>query len=296
MRTLVIALALIALAAPLRAQESELEKITGETCNVSETDHFRVDTHQDTAWNASLASKCEQGYAWFYTALGLPADTPVWKDKCRVYGCDSKAAWGKYIDSLGGSDRDKDLKKMLAHTRRRGSRPHASACFENSQSIDAFEMALIHNVGHDLLCAWHKNEKPPIWIDEGFASLFEMKVLERTGSYCIGGGTAANDPNKNWKQGSEWPGLLKEAAKAHKDADFAVMRKKKEWSSITHEERAKAYSLVAYMVETDAKKFVEFVNGLKDGKQDDTALGDAWGGLTFEKLEKDWREWVLKNG
>ncbi len=291
-----VALLAFAIALPVSAQESELSKITGESCNPASTDHFIVDTWLDTADNEALGAKCEEGYAHFLKLFSLPDDHPLWKEKCRAFGCKTRAAWVKYIDSTKAEEKYKDLRKRLAHTRTRGSKPVGASCFEAvNDNKTSFDQGILHNVGHLMLHSVYKNEKTPVWLDEGFASYIEMQVIKEVGTYCIGLGTTVQDPKKDWKKANNWPMLLREAAQWKKDADFALMRKKKEFNDITHEERAKAYSIVTFMIEKDSAAFAKYIQGLKEGKGEDQALGDGYGGLTFEKLEKEWRQWVAKS-
>lgn len=277
------------------AQESELQKITGETCNPFQSDHFIVDTFLETADNEAIAGKCEEAYALFFKTFSLAEGATLWKDRMRAYGCKTRAAWAKYVDTRKMDDRNKEFTKRLAHTKTRGARPAGASCYEAvNDNRSSFEKGILHNTGHLMLHSVFKNEKSPVWLDEGFASWIEMQVCKECGTYCIAQGTTTSDPKKDWKTAANWPVLLKEAAQWKKDADFALMRKKKDYVEISHEERAKAYSIVSFMIEKDAAAFAKFVQALKEAKSDDQALGDAYDKLTFEKLEREWRQWVAK--
>ncbi len=309
MRHALAVLACLAFAALAGAQESELAKITGETCTVLETTHFRMDTFMDAAGNQALAEKCEKAYEILGKVFPIP-ETGLWRSRCRVFGCQSEDAWFKLNDTFKGDQQTKELRKRLAHTRQRGKSPIAAACMDHIPlGQSGFDQAILHNVGHVAIWAAMKEAKPPMWIDEGFASWLEMATTGHAFEYCVGKGTSAVDPKKDWKNGDLWIILLKEGAQWKKDVPLDPLRKKKDFNDMSHEERAKAWSIVDFLIATDAAKFAKFILALKDKVQPKTESGSAEYGpgadeqalceaydpkWSFAAVEREWRSWIAK--
>ncbi|MCZ6572008.1 MAG: hypothetical protein O7C98_02455 [Planctomycetota bacterium] len=150
---------------------------------------------------------------------------------------------------------------------------------------------------------------PTWWLNEGIAYYFEKRITGKIHTFSAdvgGGGYTSGDiegDRKNpWLDTDNWPGQLAGLVQKRRDPQLQKMKGKDIFSDsnrLTAQELAKAWSVVTYLIHSDAKKFEAFVRDAKQGPGDTAVERETasvikhYGG--YDKVEKGWRKYVGNN-
>ncbi len=174
--------------------------------------------------------------------------------------------------------------------------------------VNGLKNNVAHEIGHMLIYRHDFNYNfSPVWLTEGFGSWLEGKVLGLTNCYCSSGGygdhAAALEKMSNLEW-AKWKAGLKASVKARQDKNLSQIIPM-QLSDMSTAEVGKAWSVVDYMVSTDAAKFTKWLSLVKKhwpqppkyewypakGEAQKKALQEAWG-IDINALDDAWRTYV----
>lgn len=148
---------------------------------------------------------------------------------------------------------------------------------------------------------------PTWWLLEGLAYYLEKRVtggVQTFNTSVGGGGYADAGPRENnkgdpWLDGAKWPQLLLSMVQQGRDPPLDAIRGKDLYSErnrLATPELAKAWSVVTWLVEEDARKFAAFFTDAKAGEGADALEREVAAVLrhygSYEKLDHGWRAYV----
>jgi hypothetical protein len=160
----------------------------------------------------------------------------------------------------------------------------------------------LHNVGLVLLTRYRFNYRfPSAWLSEGFAYHLELETLGYSESFTIGrssvagtgeaGGGTTEGERPAWSESGKWPAALQQLVTAGTDPPLRRLAEMTQ-DQMGYEELVKSWSVVTFLVQWDAARFKQFVDGSK--KRDaveEEALQAAYG-ADFREVDRKWRAWV----
>ena len=127
------------------------------------------------------------------------------------------------------------------------------------------------------------NRRSPFWLSEGFAAYSDYIVHKTNRWYTVYDALRAPTPG-DWMQ---------EARRLSRDG------KLRRWSSLLKRDLqdfipanySQAMTMVAFLLESESHKFLEFVRQLGVGEQQQTALEEAYH-LSIDELEQRGKRWL----
>jgi hypothetical protein len=139
-------------------------------------------------------------------------------------------------------------------------------------------------IAHQILEAWTGYFNFPLWIEEGVCLYLGVKV-DNDASICIGEGTRPVDGKEDsrWYDTKKWPNLLIKEVENNKDTPLKILDKRKEPIEKGLEDPSKRQW-------TNLGKLIYILRN----KSIEESLAAVYNGLTIEKLDAEWKEWILK--
>jgi len=291
--------------------ESELSEIIGETISPTVSKHFRLESTLPVKDTDAFLNDAEVCFHLFEEIMGIPDGTPIWGAPCRLWVAKNDAQYKIIIESLYDKERDAETIRdyLAAVCFRRTAAPYPfMVCGRAYQrSHKPTTPKLTHMIAHQMLYAWVGYFELPVWIEEGACLYLGVKVNDDN-TICLGKDTMSvgGNENRDWYDTKKWPDLLIKDVGNKKDTPLQTLAKRTDTNSIKPSEKAKIYSVISFLIRE--KEPIE--NSLDDpskrrrtnlgklifvlrNKPVEESLAAVYNGLTIEKLDAEWREWIL---
>jgi hypothetical protein len=253
----------------------KVREVMGGGIELVETDHFLIHTDWPMRDRDMLPGVFESMYTALCAEFDCDPKEDVFLAKCPVFCFSSKGRFWKFARTFDGfAD-----KEAIGYTRsiESSGHVHMALCLGGRRpgDFDRFAYTLVHEGTHAFMHRFHNNRLIPHWVNEGYAELMAEAVL---GDKCAAGEKA--DLLARQYARFDWPlgDLLRRAG------------------PIEVHEYPLAASVVTYLHTRGRERFAGFIRGLKEGHDLPRALADHYAGMTVERLEAEWRQWVLPRG
>lgn len=250
---------------------AKVREAMGGKIELVETDHFLIHTDWPARDRQMLPGLFESMYTALCGEFDCDPKGDVFLAKCPVFCFASKGRFWKFAREFDGfAD-----KEAIGYTRSivESGHVHMALCLGGRRpgDFDRFAYTLVHEGTHAFMHRFHSNRLIPHWVNEGYAELMAEQVL---GDRCPAGEKADLLARQyvrfNWPLGE----LLLRAG------------------PIEVHEYPLAASVITYLHAQGRDRFAGFIRGLKEGHDLPRALADHYAGMTLQRLEAQWREWV----
>jgi len=263
----------------VRGQLARLEKIRQElqlTLVTSESDHFIVFSDLDTQVRRAILTWLEDVRTKLSERLGLDAKARLWDGKCLVLVFAKQEYLVKYARSFDNYETQRPRGYFVLESRTaKGPRlVHIAAYQPVPGGNEALQEVLVHETTHAIVELYRKSTHLPLWIHEGLAEYM----------------TTVLNPALRMKKGAEAVRIA--GAVPYKSIRDLFVSK---FNATNLAAYSLSVTLVDYLQSVDASGVMKMVSAIKDGVDAETALGQAYPGLTYEELEKRWQRYVLRN-
>ena len=241
------------------------------TMHLVETAHFLMFSAWNSSNDAALARVCEQMYESLRKQFNLAPSETVWIGKCPVYLFWETAHFRRFIEEVDQiAERDKSAARSDGYhaTQGRFSYIVINGVRDFGASHEAattrFYEVLVHEGTHAFMNRYLSNRPLPRWVEEGLADFMAAQVVPNcraTRKHVEGARLALREPQT--------------AARLFDKTD------------LTSADYGLAQSAVRFLIQIDARAFIEFVAALKRGESDRLALAEALG-FSREQMLRDW--------
>jgi hypothetical protein len=186
--------------------------------------------------------------------------------------------------------------------------PHGMSC--HAQMPDPFELMKAHCIhfAANVLATRHRRVTfPTWWLNESIAYFFEKRISGTIETYntSVGGGGYADagpiegDQKNPWTDHNRWQDLLLQMVRQGRDPSLEKIKGKElygEKNRLATEDLAKGYSVVTYLIQSDAAKFAAFFEAAKEGQgspveREVAAVLEHYG--SYQAIEDGWRKYAL---
>jgi len=247
----------------------KVREVLGPDIRLVESPHFLIWTDWGPKEQSRLTDWCEKMYEALCGRFGLDAKEDIFLAKCPVFCFRSKARFKRFARDFDGYD----AINAIGYTRSIEKNGHVHMAFARMGSTpadyDRFACTLVHEGTHAFLHRLHGTRLLPHWVNEGYAELTAERVL---GDRCPAGENAA---------------LL---ARQYARFDWTIQAFLSRESTIEVHEYPLAHSIVAHLETQNPSQFASLIRDLKQGMPLPSALEKGYSGLTFQRLEKEWKQ------
>lgn len=251
-----------------RSFGEKVREVISRRMDLVETEHFLIWTDWTKQTRSHLGAWCEAMYDALCVQFNLDPTEPVFLAKCPVFCFRAKPRFLKFSRLFDGYDG----RNATGYTRsiEQSGHVHMALLLRGStqDDFDRFATTLVHEGTHAFVHRLYSTRLIPPWVNEGLADWMAERVL---GERCPTGENAA---------------LL---ARQYVLYDWPIGDLLRRTEPIAVHEYPLAHSLVAYLEHRAPGSIAEFVRFLKEGSATSAALDEAYGGLTLDQLERDWR-------
>ena len=239
------------------AEVKTLEAFAGELrqrfprLQVSETHEFLVASDIPAAQLAPFVADLDTMHDFLCTLYGIPTGEPLWKGKCLVVAFLDEADYAALEEGV--------LKSGMQGTHgicHQGSDGRVVMACHRGTDPAAFAHMLVHETSHGFNHRWMSPQRLPNWLNEGIAEWVGTRVVKNCDQV----------PRKEARalafmrsQGTLGPGFFTAA-------------------NIQPVQYGIASGMVRMLISRDARKFAEFVRGIKEGTPVEEALQKTFGG------------------
>lgn len=209
-------------------------------------------------------------YKWMRHAYGLEEGVPVWRGKAAVYVFNTKEQFAHFeAEFMNNPDAGPKGAQGVCHSD--SKRVITIACFLGPDP-DYFAAVLVHETSHGFVACYKTPVRLPSWVNEGMAENTAMMLVTK-------------DKGVRRKI-DRFIATLRETPNPRLGEDFFVVGE-----NIQHHYYGGASSMVRFMMQTDQKKFVKFVDLLKEGMPWEEALQGSYS-ATKEELVAAYGRWI----
>ncbi|MEW6358225.1 MAG: DUF1570 domain-containing protein [Planctomycetota bacterium] len=257
-----------------RNRIKEVNEKLGIKAVVIETDHYIVSSALQPGAAKQIANGCEDLYKKMSKVFAVQKEDRLWAGKCVVYIFENKDQFVQFAEKIDNLDPDK-TQEFGGYFSNRGGLVHIPIPTESGGEA-RFESTLIHEGAHAFLQLFRQDIRIKPWINEGVAQYFENVCFPHSGRWSMKRAMVRNQSDFTLAQ-------LREVNSVWKVDSTQVT------SFYAH-----AWSAISFMIRANPKKFVKFIDAIKEGKSDDDALTIAFG-KDMNELERAWRAYVKKS-
>jgi hypothetical protein len=235
---------------------------------VTETPHFLVCSDTDVSVTSQFVKWCEALYANMGGLFGIGATERIWDGKCMLILFARRPKFEEFSNRLDQHDAGKAGAYFAIENYGDKEPALLKICIPMDDKEPRYLQELFAHEGtHAFFEMYRKRGLVPLWLHEGLAEYM----------------TTVNDPSLRGP-------LVSAAARMAQVAGPPVRRllAAKPGTNLSLDEYAVAFSMVDFLIVSGKPKFKKFVDLLKDGKDQEAALREAYG-WTQRDLEKRWR-------
>jgi hypothetical protein len=227
---------------------------------VYETDHFLFTSNIPPDQVALYVRYLDKMYDWMCELYGVPAGSQVWLGgKAPIFAFQTQEQFAAFeAKFFEVPPRDSQHLYGLCHQNSRGD--VIIACFRGEDPID-FGQMLVHETSHGFIHRYKTKARLPSWVNEGMAELIGAEMVPKSTSV------------KN----KEAAALAIIKQRHSLGGDFFTAEPIHDW------QYGVAISLNRFLLESNRKAYVRFIEGMKEGLKWPVALQQAYNG-TPEQL------------
>lgn len=254
-----------AVLAEQRGRGKKIEEAVGEPVFLLETDHFIIYTTFPAKEHAGIKSLCEKLYRGLDRIFEITKNKDrMWDGKGVLYFFKDQAGFAKFASKVHGIPGQVGGGYFV---------PRLAQCevvIPNVAGGDWFKETMVHEGTHAFLHFYRSTGRVPRWVQEGTAQYFEFEEFPEARVIPV---------HKR---------IITAAVKSGKIlsiADLQESDRPKLGSDI--EGYAWCYNYVSYLIHKDARKYADFIRGMKSGLDPEEALKKAYD-FDFDGLQQSW--------
>ena len=218
---------------------------------VSETHEFLVASDVPPAQFAPFVANLDSMHDFLCELYGMPTGEPLWKGKCLVIAFLNEADYVAFEEGVLKSGMQGT--QGVCHQRSDGR--VIMVCHRGADPA-AFAHMLVHETSHGFNHRWMTPQRLPNWLNEGIAEWVGTRVVKNCEQVPLKEARAAAFMRS---QGTLGPGFFTAA-------------------NIEPTQYGMASGMVRMLISRDARKFAEFVRGIKEGTPVEESLQRSFGG------------------
>jgi hypothetical protein len=218
---------------------------------VSTTHEFLVASDIPAPQLAPFVANLDAMHDFLCDLYGIPKGEPLWKGKCLVVAFLDEADYTAFEATIMNADTQGT--HGVCHQRSDGR--VITACHRGSDPA-AFAHMLVHETSHGFNHRWMSSQRLPNWLNEGIAEWVGARVVKNSDQVPIKEARAAAFMRS---QGTLGPDYFTAA-------------------NIDPVQYGMASGMVRMLIGRDARKFAEFVRGIKEGTPVEESLERSFGG------------------
>ena len=218
---------------------------------VSETHEFLVASDVPPAQFAPFVANLDSMHDFLCELYGMPTGEPLWKGKCLVIAFLNEADYVAFEEGVLKSGMQGT--QGVCHQRSDGR--VIMVCHRGADPA-AFAHMLVHETSHGFNHRWMTPQRLPNWLNEGIAEWVGTRVVKNCDQVPLKEARAAAFMRS---QGTLGPGFFTAA-------------------NIEPTQYGMASGMVRMLISRDARKFAEFVRGIKEGTPVEESLQRSFGG------------------
>jgi len=218
---------------------------------VSETHEFLVASDVPPAQLAPFVANLDSMHDFLCELYGMPTGEPLWKGKCLVIAFLNEADYVAFEEGVLKSGMQGT--QGVCHQRSDGR--VIMVCHRGADPA-AFAHMLVHETSHGFNHRWMTPQRLPNWLNEGIAEWVGTRVVKNCEQVPLKEARAAAFMRS---QGTLGPSF------------FAA-------ANIEPMQYGMASGMVRMLISRDARKFAEFVRGIKEGTPVEESLQRSFGG------------------
>ena len=218
---------------------------------VSETHEFLVASDVPPAQFAPFVANLDSMHDFLCELYGMPTGEPLWKGKCLVIAFLNEADYVAFEEGVLKSGMQGT--QGVCHQRSDGR--VIMVCHRGADPA-AFAHMLVHETSHGFNHRWMTPQRLPNWLNEGLAEWVGTRVVKNCDQVPLKEARAAAFMRS---QGTLGPGFFTAA-------------------NIEPTQYGMASGMVRMLISRDARKFAEFVRGIKEGTPVEESLQRSFGG------------------
>lgn len=218
---------------------------------VSTTHEFLVASDLPAAQLAPFVANLDTMHDFLCDLYGIPKGEPLWKGKCLVVAFLDEADYTAFEATVMNADTQGT--HGVCHQRSDGR--VITACHRGTDPA-AFAHMLVHETSHGFNHRWMSAQRLPNWLNEGIAEWVGARVVKNSDQVPLKEARAAAYMRS---QGTLGPNYFTR-------------------DNIDPVQYGMASGMVRMLIGRDAKKFAEFVRGIKEGTPVEESLERSFGG------------------
>jgi hypothetical protein len=228
---------------------------------VYETDHFLFTSNMTPDEAAPYVRYLDKMYDFMCELYGVPAGTRVWLGgKAPIFAFQTEEQFvafeAKFFEV---PPQESQHLYGVCHQNTRGD--VVTACFRGEDPND-FGQMLVHETSHGFIHRYKTKARLPSWVNEGMADLIGAQLV----------------PKSTAVKNKELAALVILKQRHSLGGDFFTAESIHDW------QYGAASSLNRFLLETDRKSYVRFIEGMKEGLKWPVALQQAYGGTPDQLL------------
>lgn len=239
---------------------------------MAETPHYLIISNADAAITGHFVTWCERLYDNLGRQFGISPKERVWDGKCVIMLFNTRSIFEAYSRTFDGFHG----KYAAAYFATEAKLQNAPRCVHIcmpvvSKDLRKLQETFAHEGTHAFFELYKSPGHLPRWLHEGLAEYM----------------TVVNDRSLRSAK------LLPASSKAHKGMSISRIFDASSVYSLNLDDYSVCFTVVDFLLAAGRPKFKKFIEGLKEGKDQDTALKAAYGFTTID-LEERWRVYVKK--
>ena len=251
-------------------QKGRLEKINkrlGINLGMAETKHYLIFSNADAAMTGNFIKWCEALHANLCSQFGIPTGERVWDGKCLLLLFNSRVAFTMYAQTFDKYSAARAGAYLAAENLTPAGPNLLHICMPlDERNIRYHQEIFAHEGTHAFFMLYRTPGRLPRWLNEGLAEYM----------------TTVNDSSLRAKK------LRPASEYARKSFSISHVFEERGVYGLNWEDYSVCFTLVDFLLRAGRPKFKKFVDGLKDGKDQETALKAAYG-FSIADLERRWQ-------
>ena len=239
---------------------------------LAETRHYLVLSDADSKMTGQFVRWSEALYENLRRQFDIGPRDRVWDGKCILLVFNSRATFAAHSRTFDGFDGSRAGAYFAVEARAEDEPQLVHMCLPlDSRDPRRLQELFAHEGTHAFFQLYRKSVDLPLWLHEGLAEFM----------------TVVNDPQLKARK------VHYAVLAARQGTPIAGLLQRKPYTGLSYPEYNISYTLVDFLVTGGKARFKKFVDGLKDGKDQETALKEAYG-WGLGELERRWRLYAAK--
>jgi hypothetical protein len=233
-----------------------------------ETDRYLFCSNMPRHLAGMYVGYLDEMYKWMCKAYGLDEKASVWCGKASIFAFNTKEEYAKFEEAFMNQP---DIGGSMGRCHSMHDRSTTISCFIG-QDPHYFGAVLVHETSHGFLYCYKTPVNLPSWVNEGMAENIAMMMVTK-------------DKGVKGKI-DRFVDELRKSPDPRLGDDFFVLGQ-----NIDLRYYGGASSMVRFMMVTDQKKFVRYVDLLKEGTPWEEALEQCYNAKK-EQLVTGYGRWI----